>query len=183
MNLVRLITNPLPIIKQNAPEIFTALSMSGVVTTAYFTGKASYEVARDEDVDPWISKRDQIKRYWKLYIPAGLSGAFTIGCIFGASRAAGHRTAAAVTAYSLSERAFSEYKEKVVEQIGKGKEQKLRDEIAQDRVNKTPPREVIIAGTGAVLCCELFTQRYFRSDMETLRKAMNDINQRIHNNL
>ena len=52
----------------------------------------------------------------------------------------------------------------------------IRDEIAQDRVTKSPPTEVIITDRGDVLCCELYTGRYFRSEMETLRKAQNDIN-------
>jgi hypothetical protein len=30
-----------------------------------------------------------------------------------------------------------------------------------------------------VLCCELYTRRYFKSDMEALRKAQNDINSKI----
>ncbi len=62
----------------------------------------------------------------------------TIVCIVGSSKAGGRRTTAAVAAYSLTERAFSEYKEKVVEQIGKGQEQKIRDEIVQDQVDKKP---------------------------------------------
>jgi hypothetical protein len=61
------------------------------------------------------------------------------------------------------------------------KEQKIRDELAQQRISSNPPtsREVIITGKGEVMCCELFTHRYFRSDMETLRKAQNDLNEKI----
>ena len=130
-----------------------------------------------------MSVKDKAKLVWKHYIPAGVSGIFTIGCIAGVSRTSNRRTTAAVTAYSLTEKAFTEYREKVVEQIGKGKEQKIRDEIAQDKVNEFPPctQEVIITSVGHVLCCELLTHRYFRSDMETLRKAQNDINVKIVN--
>lgn len=132
-----------------------------------------------------MSVKEKAKIVWKLYIPAGISGALTVGCIIGASKANGRRTTAAVTAYSLTERAFSEYREKVVEQIGKGKEQTIRDDLAQERVSKNPQgsKEVVIVGTGHILCCELFTHRYFRSDMETLRKAQNDINVRVVNDI
>lgn len=185
MNLHNFFIKTLQGIKSNSPEILTALGVSGVVTTAYLTGKASYNVAKDEDADPYASNKDKIRKYWKLYIPAGISGTITLGCVIGASRATGRRTAAAVTAYSLTERAFSEYREKVVEQLGKGKEQKIRDELAQEHVSAIPveSREVIIAGSGQVLCCELYTHRYFRSDMEKLRRAENDINARIINSL
>ena len=88
------------------------------------------------------------------------------------------RAAAVAAAYTISEKAFSEYKEKVVERLGTPKEQKIRDEVAQDRVTKNPPneRETIITGGGEVLCYEAFTGRYFKSDMETLKKAQNDLN-------
>lgn len=182
MNLSELLNKVTKTIRSNSPEILTALAVSGVVTTAYLTAKASFKAAGHlEDQDPHMSLNDRTKLVWKEYIPAGISGVATIGFVIGASKANGSRAAAAVTAYSLTERAFSEYKEKVVEQLGAGKEQKIRDELAQENVTKNPPtaHEVIMVGPGQVLCCELFTRRYFRSDMETLRKAQNEINARI----
>lgn len=187
MTLNTVIHNALKMVKSNSPEILTALGVSGVITTSYLAGKASFKAAElvadnenpnaDEDRNRREIFLDRARYTWKLYIPTGISGVLTIGCIVGASKATGRRTAAAVTAYSLTERAFSEYREKVVEQIGKGKEQKIRDDIAQDHISENPPSgEVVIMGRGEVLCCELFTHRYFRSDMETLRKAQNDIN-------
>lgn len=185
MNLQLILSKVVSSAKSHSPEILTALGVSGVITTAYLTNRAATQVARDEDADPWASNKEKIKKYWKVYLPPAISGGVTIACIIGGSKSAGRRTAAAVTAYSLTERAFSEYKEKVVEQIGKGKEQKLRDDIAQDRVTKNPPgsREVIILGAGNVLCCELFTGRYFRSDMEALKKAQNEVNAMVVNDL
>lgn len=194
MNLSNVFNNVIKTIKSNSPEILTALGVSGVVTTAYLTGKASNKASKMIDAEeasagisdnPRQRLKEQTKLVWKLYIPAGISGAATIACIIGASRSNSRRTAAAVTAYSLTERAFSEYREKVVEQIGKVKEQKVRDQINQDRVSAKPPvsREVIVTGSGNVLCCEKLTHRYFRSDHETLRKAVNDINHMIVNQL
>lgn len=171
-------------VKSNSPEILTALAISGVVTTSYLVGKASFKAAQElkyADPNKDLTTKERTKRVWKFYIPAGISGAVTIGCIIGASKSNARRTAAAVTAYSITEKAFSEYKEKVVEELGKGKEQKLRDQLAQESVDKTPPgsKELVIIGGGHVMCCELYTHRYFKSDMETLRKAQNDINSDI----
>ena len=184
MNLPIFLTRATKSLKRNSPEVLTALGVSGVLSTSYLVGKASFEASgKLESEMPDMSVKEKVKIVWKCYIPAGISGTLTIGFIIGATKASGRRTAAAVAAYSLTERVFAEYREKVVEEIGKGKEQKIRDEVVQDRVSKIPPgsREVIIAGTGHVLCCELFTHRYFRSDMETLRKAQNDINARVVN--
>lgn len=179
--------------KIHSPEILIALGVSGVITTAVLSGKAAlkankqiqdeYDSYSDRHLTPiWMrTNKERVKHKiqltWKTYIPPVASGTLTVVAIVASQRAGGRRTTAAVAAYSLAEKTFSEYREKVVEQIGEGKEQKLRDEIAQDRVNKNPPGSAtIIVGTGHVLFREELTGRYFRSDMETLRRAQNDIN-------
>lgn len=192
MKMSTIISNISKTLKANSPEILTAIGASGVVTTAYLAAKASYrasDLIRIEErytgpaEDPKERFKERTKLVWRLYIPAGLSGTLSIACIVGANRSNSQKTAAAVTAYSLTEKAFSEYRDKVVEELGEGREQKLRDELVQERINKNTPSQVIIAGSGDVLCCELFTNRYFKSDMETLRKAQNDINARINNHI
>lgn len=189
MNISDLLANVGKTIKSNRPEILAAFGVAGVATTAYLASKASFKASRliekDEAKGGTAGDRNQrikerTRLVWKEYIPAGISGVTTIACIIGSNRLTGNRTAAAVAAYSLTERAFSEYKEKVVEQIGKGKEEKIRDELVQEKVLKAPSREVIVTSiSGHVLCSELYTGRYFRSDMEALRKAQNDINARV----
>lgn len=192
MKVSSFFSNPVQMAKANAPEILTILGVSGVITTSYLTGKASFaanEVLAVTELEtaPSENKRERfierVRHVWPLYIPAGISGVITIGCIIGSSKASAKRTTAAVAAYSLTERAFSEYREKVVEQIGKAKEQKIRDEIAQDSVDKKPPTQVIYTSFGKVLCCELLTGRYFHSNMEDLRRAQNDVNHKIVNSL
>ena len=86
-------------------------------------------------------------------------------------------------AYAIAERGFEEYREKIVEKLGERKEQAARDEIAQARVTKSPPPDdmVLLEDGLSVLCCDLFTGRYFLSDMETLRRAMNTINYQVNN--
>lgn len=197
MNIKELLNTTGKFLKANSPEIFTGLGVSGVVTTSYLVARASFKAERIllaesvKDMDMMkdlpepkeIPIKEQVKLVWKEYIPAAISGSLTVGCIILASKNHSKRTAAAFTAYSLTERAFSEYREKVVEQIGKGKEEKIRTEIAQESVTKNPPKGTVIIGGGHILCCELWTGRYFRSDMETLRKAENDLNALINNEL
>lgn len=184
MNISHIVTELGKQAKSNAPEILAALGVTGVIATSYFTAKAAVQVATDEDADPHATTKEKIKKYWKLYIPAGISGTLTIGSIVGSSQASGRRTAAAVTAFTVTEKAFSDYREKVVEQIGKNQEQKVRDKIVQEKIDQKPAsNQVIFAGTGHVLCCEMFTERYFRSDSETLKKAENAINARIESDI
>ena len=191
MEFNALLTTVTKIAKTHSPEILMALGISSMVSTVYLTGKASFEAARlidleEEEEGPSQNRRKRIqertKLVWKLYIPAAASGAVSVACAIGSFKASGNKTAAAVAAYSLTEKAFSEYKEHVVEELGKGKSQKIVDQIAQDRVlaNPEPSKEVVIMPSGHILCCEMFTGRYFRSDMESLRKAENEINAKIN---
>ena len=186
---------------ENSPAILTAIGVTGTVSTAVLTARATIQAIEVIEADYYIdnsvepapvpgilscySARDRLSMVWTLYIPAVGTGFATVACILGANHISSKRSAALVTAYSLTERAFSEYKDKVVEQIGATKEQKVRDSVAQDRVNGDPlgTREIIITGKGRVMCYETYTARYFESDMETLRKAQNDVNQQIYSEM
>lgn len=184
MDIQDVVNRARALINKNSPEILTALGVSGVITTSYLAGVAGFNTARLLDQEPEdLSFKDKFKLVWKLYIPTGVSGALAIASIISVNKVSGRRTAAAVTAYSLTEKAFHEYREKVIEQIGENREGKIADETRQELVRETSnQKEVIVLGGGNVLCCELLTRRYFRSDMETLRKAQNDINSRVVNN-
>lgn len=178
----------------NSPLILTAIGVTGVVGTSVLTGKAAFrahDILEEEryarsvnrDIgDPPVDSlplKDQASLTWKLYIPAVSTGAVTIAAIITANQIGTRRAAAMAAAYSLSEKAFSEYKEKVVEKIGEKKEMAVRDEIQQDRVNANPPGNEVVIMVGKQLCYDSYSGRYFESDMETVKKAMNDLNHQI----
>jgi len=182
------------VVIDNSPAILTGLGVAGALTTAYLAGTASFKAAQiialrqnlnDVSTDGReFSARENFELVWKLYIPAAGAAVFTVAAIIFANRISDRRAAAVAAAWALSEKAMEEYKEKVIEKLGPKKEQTARDELNQERVNKTfSSQNVIIIGKGDVLCCEVFTGRYFMSDMETLRKAMNDVNLQINNDL
>jgi hypothetical protein len=171
------------LLHDNTPAILAGVAISGTVTTAYLAAKGAYKASKRISTEEFIAERDftnreKFEETWDLYVPAVASGVVTIGCIAMSLRVNSKRTAAAYALAAISERTLDEYKEKVIEVIGEKKEQKIRDEVAQDRVSKNPPG-VILESTSGVLCCELFTGRYFNSSMEALRKAQNDINARV----
>lgn len=174
---------------RHSPVIMTVIGVAGVITTAYLTAAASFKAARAIDSVPEPAEdstqrlKDNASLIWKFYVPPVTTGVATIGAIAYASRLGSKRTAAAVSAYAITERAFANYRDKVVDEIGAHKEQVIRDDIARDVVNQKSSTEVIIAGSGEVLCCELYTRRYFMCDMEQLRRAGNDINAQINNEL
>jgi hypothetical protein len=182
----------------NSPLILTAFGVVGTVTTAVLAGKAAIQAHEmiqyeEEDrrrqntkagellIEP-MTDREMFVYSWKYFIPPALSLVGTITCIVCASTVANKRTAALAAAYSLSEKAAGEYKDKVVEHFGKTKAQKVEDELQQDRMDRNPvsqqrPRTT---GGGSDLCYERFTDRYFYSSMETIKQAMNRINYDIN---
>jgi len=177
----------------NSPLILTVVGVVGTITTAVLTHRAAtkttfFLMMEDEDRQQAglasRTKKEVVEVTWKNYIPPAIVGTLTITSIVGANRIGTRRAAALASAYAVSERAYSEYREKVIEKIGDSKERAVRDEIAQDRVTKNPPAEdnVVIVGTGDVLCCDLFTGRYFNSAIEELKKAQNDTNYQILHN-
>lgn len=193
MTLMGILARTEKVVADHSPQILTALGVAGTVTTAILTGKASvaahhrikYETMKRDTDEPYEpTNQDKVVWTWKLYVPAIGAGALTVTSIILANQIGTRRAAAMAAAYAVSERAFSEYKEQVVKKFGETKEQMVRDGLAQEQVSNHPvgDRQVIIAGGGNVLCYEPFTDRYFDSDMESMKKAMNDLNYRINNN-
>lgn len=168
----------------NSPVILTAIGVTGVVTTAYLTGKASikaYRILEENEIthDP-LTPREKVALTWTCYIPPAMAAVATVAAIITANRVESRRAAALAVVYSLSEKAFEEYRSKVIEKMGEKKEQALRDEVAQDRISRqVGSREIIVTGNGSVLCHDAFTGRYFLCDHETIRRAENDINHRV----
>lgn len=127
-----------------------------------------------------ISKLDQVRLVWPHYIPPVVLGGTTVACIILANRISSKQIAALAVASGISERALQEYKTKVVEKLGDKQSTALRDEIAQDQVNNNPvSKQVIIAGSGDVLCFEPLTGRYFNSTIEDIKRAENKVNYEI----
>ena len=129
--------------------------------------------------------KEIVKRVVPIYIPATITGAMSIACIIGANSVNARRNAALATAYTLSDAALREYKDKVVETLGERKEEVIRDAIAKDKIDKDPVsnKEVIITGKGDTLCYDTMCKRYFRSDIDKLRKIENDLNRRMRDEM
>lgn len=183
MNVKALIKSAGNVIEKNSPHILTALGAVGVMSTAVMTGKATAkactligneEFERGHIFDP----KEKIQVCWRLYIPPVIMGGVSIACIIGANSVNTKRNAALAGLYSVAETTLKEYQEKVVEHIGKNKEQAIHDEIIQDHLDKNPvsKADIIITNKGKTLCFDEYSGRYFYGDIETIRKIVNDLN-------
>ena len=188
MNLITDITRKLTFeVKRNSPAILTGMAAAGVVTTTVMavkaTPKAMLLVDSLEEKNP--SKMDILKVTWRVYVPTALMASVTIGCMIGANHINIRRNAAIAGLYSITEKNLKDYQDKVIETIGKNKESIIKEEIVQDKLNANPVEnnEVILTGNGEMLCYDELSGRYFKSDVETLRRAMNDVNRDMRMNM
>lgn len=191
MNIGAIVRRAQKAAADNTPTILTAIGVTGTIATAVLVGKASFKAAdildlaeRQNEIEPDLNElefQNKVRLTWKLYIPAATTGAVTIACIVTANRVSSRRAAALATAYSISQEAFREYKDKVFEKLGEKKEQAVRDEIAQDRVNDVPEATFVMLGEGSVPCLDMHSGRIFDCDVETIRQAVNDINFKLLN--
>lgn len=124
---------------------------------------------------------ETIKATWKLYAPSVGICASSIACIVCASRTNYKRNAALATAYSLSERTLSRYRDSVIETIGERKEKAIREKVAQKELEENKPSEsqIIVTSKGNTLCMDSMSGRYFRSDMDSIKSAVNKLNRRL----
>ena len=181
---------------KHGPEILTGIGIAGMITTTVLAVKATPKamelieeekerLKEHEDDVVQLTVGETVKAAWKPYIPAMVTGVVSTGCLIGAQSINSRRNAALATAYQVSTAAlneYKEYKEKVVETIGEKKEQAIRDEIAKDRIEKNPPSEapILITGKGNTLCYDLYSDRYFKSDIDRIKRAMNNLNYRMN---
>lgn len=179
-------------LKRHAPEILTAVSVVGLAGTAYLSSRAGYKAgihvvsefstrldnAEDEkDVTP-LSAKEIVQDTWKFYIPVLIVGTATAIAIIGSNRISAKQQVALIGAAAISERALSEYQQKVVEATSKPKERKIRDEIAQDEVNNQGEKldNLVLTKDGDVMVIEMHTRQVFVSTAEKIHRAENDAN-------
>jgi len=171
------------VLGDNSPAILTAIGVTGTLTTAVLTGKATLKAASIlSEEAPDLPVKEKIEKVWKEYIPAVGMAALTITCIIYANRIGAKRLAGLAAAYNIAEKAAATYKDKVIETIGKKKEETLRTAIAQDEIDRHPiSREtVFIEGGGSDLFRDNWSGRYFNSSVDRLEKAANEINRRLN---
>lgn len=183
-NVAKLFKHAQLVVSKHSPEILTGLGIAGMITTTVLAVRATpkamqlIEEEKEELQVDELTVVETVKAAWKPYIPAVVLGTVSTACLIGASSVSAKRNAALATAYKLSETALSEYREKVIETLGEKKEKGIRDKVNEERIKKNPPSksEVIITSKGDTLCYDVMSGRFFTSDIEKIRRAINEIN-------
>ena len=179
------------LIKANAPAILTASACIGTVATAILTAKsttlavekiADYCEANLRSPED-LSWKEKFSVSYRVYIPPAIAGVCTLVSIISANRIQYARGAAFALAYSGSEAAFRRYREAVADVVKPKDVQKITSRVAEKSVQeagKPVPGTVLVASSGDVLCYDVFSGRYFKSDIETIRRVENNINGQLN---
>ena len=169
-------------VSDKSPEILIGLGLAGMLTSTVLAVKATpkaLDILEQEDRE--LSKIDKVKLTWKCYAPAAIGYCTSAACIIGANSVNAKRNALLAGAYKISENALLEYRDKVVEVLGEEKEKEIRARIADDRMTKEPDKsgDVIVTGKGDVLCYDMYSGRYFKSDMDEINAILNEMNYKL----
>lgn len=187
-------------VSDNSTTLLTAGGVVGTVVTAVLAGRAGFKLgtvnaekrvdildemlqagASDEEIAAvTVPKKDLIIAAVPELIPPFVTGTLTITAIIMSHRMSAQKAAAMAAAYGILDRQFGDYKEKVTEKLTGQKQTAIKDEMAQDAVDKTPGHDRLVIVEGEVLCFDKSAGRYFNSTVERLRQAANTTNAEVN---
>lgn len=194
-NLARIFKSVQTSVSKHSPEILTGFGIAGMITGVVLAVQATpkalelieaekQRLSKEEGLKvEKLTPAETIKAAWKPYIPTIVTTAASVACLVGASRVCLRRNAALAAAYKLSETALTEYREQVIETIGEKKEQVVREKVVQKQLDNNPVsrNEVYVIGGGDTIFLDPLSKRYFKSDIDRVKKAENALNkQMIH---
>lgn len=163
--------------KHNSATILTCVGGVGVVATSVMAVKATpkalrlLEAAKEEKGEE-LTNLEKVKVAGPAYIPAVITGASTLACIFGANALNKRQQASLMSAYALLDNSYRDYKKKVTEMLGKEGHEEVMAEIAKDKLNE----EEFEVEDDKKLFFDSFSGQYFESTIEKVQEAEYNIN-------
>lgn len=150
-------------IRDNGPSILTGLGVIGLISTVGLAIKATHEF----DKEKYETTEKKFKAILRHYYPVFIFGAGSIACIIGSNTINMKRNLALAGAYKLSEDRLIRYKNRL---FGTTEEQN------DDKVKQN----VMVFGSGEVDCYDQLSGRYFRSSLDNIKEAVDNINRMIY---
>ena len=174
---------------KNSPTILEGLSVGGFLCAISLGVSATVKAVRqvdeaEKEKGEKLTPKEVVKEVWPLYIPTALATVGSAFCGYASLHESNKRNASLAVGYGLYEAAYNETNEKLEKYLSKKKVQEMKDEIADEKIQKATwdDRTVVNTGTGQQLFLESITGQQFMSDVETIRKAANDANEELLNN-
>lgn len=183
MNVDKLIRSSKVFLKRNSSTILTCVGAVGVIATSVLAVKATPKAlellkeAKEEKEDK-LTMLEIIQVAGPAYIPAIVTGAATITCIFGANILNKRQQASLMSAYALLDESYKKYQSKVKEIYGEDAEKRIREEIMKgEYVKKGEPID-----EEKRLFFDFYSMQFFESTMENVLNAEQWFNRTLASN-
>lgn len=195
-------------VSKYSPQILTGIGIVGMAASAVMIGKATpkalalieekkhlmnkqlLEEAKANGMDECsrvteLKPVEIVQTCWKVYAPSVILMFASSVCLIGANTISLKRISTLAAAYKLSETTLSEYKDAVMQTIGEKKEKEVREIYAENQIKKNPveTNQIFMTGSGDSLCYDPLSGRYFKSNIEKIKKARNDLNEIMINEM
>ena len=164
-------------LKRNSSTILTCAGAAGVIATTVMAVKATpkaltlLEQAKEEKGEE-LTKLEIVQVAGPVYIPSIVMGAATITCVFGANMLNQRQQASLISAYTLVDNSYKEYKKKLKELHGDEIDQQIRHAIVEDRFEECDFQ----VSQEKHLFFDYYSLRYFESTVEEVLMAENRFN-------
>lgn len=177
---------------QRSSIILTGLALTSLAATIVSAYKAGVKIDKiltekkeelkmidesDKEARKAVVK-ETVKEVSLAAIPTMVSGATTGACILGLNKTTSKKIAVLSAACTASEKAVTNLNNKMNEVLGEKKARSIKDAIVKDNVMKdgiVKEGQVILTGDGDVLCKDLHSGRYFRSNASKIQQAINSL--------
>lgn len=190
--------------KKHNTAILTGASVAGVVATSVLATKATIKSVRQYDaeleqrnlelksegIEPLekLPVKDTIKLCWKNYIPTGVTMAATIATDICSTKVADKKAAIATAAANIANQAYVELKDSINEVVTDPETRKKIESKAAEKKSIRESNEpaalvgtsnAIIYGQGPTLFKLAYNGVYFRSSVNKIDKAVNNLNYKM----
>lgn len=157
-------------LKKHSSTILTVIGAGGVIGTSVLAVRATPKALElikkaSEEKGEKLTKMETVKIAWKPYVPAIVTGASTIACIFGANYFNSKNQASLMSAYALLDRSYKEYQNKVNEVYGEDADANVKQEIALSKMDDTIPSD------GKQLFFDQHSMHFFESTFDEVHAA------------
>lgn len=177
--------------KQHGSTILTCAGGIGVIVTTVMAIKVTpkalkkLEEAKEEKGEE-LTKYEIVKTAGPTYIPTIVMGAGSLICIFGANILNKRHQAALVSAYTMVDSSFKQYKQKVKELCGEETHNEIVNAIAIEKAEDIGIRSECLCNScdlssesstsDPVLFYDEYDNRYFESTIEQVMNAEYHLN-------
>lgn len=169
--------------KKHSTVISTGLIISGLTATVMCaikdTPKAEMIINdATKEKGEELTKIEKTKLYAKSYWRTIALGAATILLVVGSQVLKDKSYASLATAYTIAEKKVMDYKDAVKEAVGEKKSEEINELLTKKQLEEKRSKDTKIYDTnsGNTLFFDTWSGREFKSNMESVRKAINDIN-------